>query len=282
MKDLDLKDFDQQIASYKAGFQPDLTAAQDRLHARLGAVPVRSAAVRRLGKPAWLGVAATVLLLLVAGYFLFSAGKTTLYNDTDAPLAVTLPDGTEVLLQQGAELSYDKAYNEEERLVTLVGQAFFEVHKDKQRPFLARAAGTVLRVTGTAFNLRIEGEELEVEVSEGSVDLHREGKVMAVGAKQCGRSVPGKQWELMEAENLNLHAWRTGKLTFQGTPLATVLETIGKNYGLKITYTPDCDFPISGAFAADGPLAVLRSIAELGGGNLVESHDGSWVLEGCD
>jgi transmembrane sensor len=279
MKDLELEDFDQHLSSYKEDFQPDVAAGQRRLRARIGGVSTRQAAVRRLGRPAWFGMAAAVLLLLAAGYFMFTGDTTTFSNDTNAPMAVNLPDGTKVLLQQGAELGYGEKYNQQARRITLAGQAFFEVHKDKTRPFLVNTEETELRVTGTAFNLRINGEELEVEVSEGSVELHRRGEVTAVAAKHRGLSVAGKKCFLAKAENLNRHAWRTGRMTFQGTPLAEVVQTIRNNYGLSVSYDSDCDFPLSGAFAGNDPLGVLRSIAQLGGGELTENPEGSWVLE---
>jgi transmembrane sensor len=73
----------------------------------------------------------------------------------------------------------------------------------------------------------------------------------------------------MEAVNLNRHAWRTGTLRFQGTPLPQVVKTICNNYGYKIDLADDCDFPVSGTFATDNPLSVLETLAALGGGELV-------------
>jgi len=137
-----------------------------------------------------------------------------------------------------------------------------------------------LRVTGTAFNLRVAEDELEVEVSEGTIELHREGEVTKVGAKQCGLALPGKPCSLMKAANLNRHAWRTGTLTFHATPLAVAIKTIANNYGLTVESPADCDFPVSGTFASDDPVAVLRTFAQLGGGEVKVDSDKEFALVG--
>ncbi|WP_052333976.1 FecR family protein [Neolewinella persica] len=225
--------------------------------------------VRPINRFRWLSAAAVVLLLVTAGYFLLAGEGGTEYNNTsDAPMAVALPDGTKVLLQEGSTLSYPVDYNDTERHVDLSGQAFFEVHKDKDRPFLVNTSETELRVTGTAFNLRINGEEMEVEVSEGSVELHRQGHITPVKARQCGIAVPGKKCTRMEATNLNRHAWRTGTLTFDSMPLSLALKTISNNFGLEIKVPTTCDFPLTGNFDGKNPIAVLETIAAMDGGNL--------------
>ncbi|MFK8161833.1 MAG: FecR family protein [Lewinella sp.] len=237
------------------------------------------AVVRPLRRFRWSSVAAVVLLLVTAGYLLLAGdGATEFVNTSDAPMAVSLPDGTEVLLQEGATLSYPVDFNETDRHIELSGQAFFEVHKDYDRPFLVNTSETELRVTGTAFNLRIDGEELEVEVSEGSVELHREGLVLPVKAKECGLAYAGKKCVLMKAENLNRHAWRTGTLTFNRTPLNTALKTISNNFGLEIKLPVACDFAVTGNFNGKKPIAVLETIANMDGGSLQELAENRYQM----
>lgn len=286
MKQPDATDFDQHLASYKEDFTPDVFRGLERLRARVDTKSTdvsRPATVRRLSRPSLLSAAAAVLLLLAGAYLALAGnGNTVLLNDTDAPLARVLPDGTRVLLQQEAELTYGKSFNEFDRLIDLKGQAYFEVHKDADRPFLVNTSETELRVTGTAFNLRVNGDEMEVEVSEGAVQLSRKDQVLEVKARHCGLALPGKKCSLMDAANLNRHAWRTGTLRFQGALLPDVVKTIGNNYGYKIDLAGDCNFPVSGTFATDDPVGVLETLAALGGGQLVV-HPGqakSFALKG--
>jgi transmembrane sensor len=272
MNTLDIKGFDQHTPSYKEDFTPDATAALARVHIRMGESPNATVAViRPLSRFRWLSAAAVMLLLITAGYLVFAGdGATKFINATGAPMAVVLPDGTNVLLQQGAALSYPGAFNDTDRRIELSGQAFFEVHKDAGRPFLVNTSETELRVTGTSFNLRVDGDELEVEVSEGSVELHRGDQVVPVRARQCGLAILGKKCTLMEGENLNRHAWRTGTLSFNRIPLSLVLKTISNNFGLEITVPTACDFPVTINYDGKNPVAVLETIASMDDGNLEE------------
>lgn len=264
-----MQNFDQYIPSYKEDFSPDVEAGLHKLHDRIGGSSRRQAKVRRLSRRSILSAAAAVLLLLSVGLLIFSGdGSTSIENTTDQPMAVSLPDGTEVLLQQGSGITYGADYNVTDRLIDLDGQAYFQVAKDAERSFLVNTSETELRVTGTAFNLRVTGEELEVEVSEGSVELHRDGDVVPVKANHCGLAVPGKACVVMTAKELNRHAWRTGILRFNDTPFTDVIKTVSNNYGFDVDFTEGCAFPVTSNFSNDDPVSVLQTIADLGQGNL--------------
>jgi|AntRauTorckE5430_2_1112549.scaffolds.fasta_scaffold24757_1 transmembrane sensor len=279
----DLQNNDQHFSSYKDGFSPDVEAGLSRLHGRIRSEVSPQAKARSLSRRGILSVAATVLLLLSAGFMIFTGdGSTILENTTDAPMAITLPDGTAVLLQQGSELSYGTDYNEVDRMVGLAGQAYFEVVKNADRPFLVNSSETELRVTGTAFNLRVNDEELEVEVSEGSIELHRAGEVVSVKAKQCGLAVRGKASIVMTAEDLNRHAWRTGLFRFDSVSFTDVIKMISNNYSYSIDFPKGCDFLVSGTFFSEDPVSVLQTIAVHGQGELevVDEVLGKFSLSG--
>lgn len=274
MNSLSDKKIDQLVSAYGEEFTPDVEKGLQKLHARLG-MEEKHAPVRQLPRRRWLSIAAAVLLLCSAAYFLFPGQKTMVYaNKGESPMEISLADGTVAVLQRGATLSHDPAYNAVDRRIQLDGQAFFQVQKDKSRPFFVANTATELRVTGTAFNLRVEGEELEVEVSEGSVELTKENEKLAVIANQCGLSKKGETLQLMEAPNLNRHAWRTGKMVFEDASLAEVLEAMRTNFGFSVNGVKGCDFPVSGSFSTDNPVAILETIAKLGGGEL-ETSDSS-------
>jgi|GEM_PF-1625460 len=267
MKHPDNPEFDQHVSSYKEDFTPDVSAGLERLRTRVGS-PAGTANVRRLPRYRYAAVA-TLLLLLTVGYLAYAGdGNTVIINNTATPMTTTLPDGTRVLLQQGAELTYGESFNATDRLIEFTGQAFFEVHNDAARPFLVQTSETELRVTGTAFNLRMANDELEVEVSEGAVQLTRNAQIIKVGANYCGLALPGRECTLMKADHLNRHAWRTGTLRFQGNSIETVIKTIANNYGYSIKFDGECSFPVSGTFSTEDPVSVLRTLAELGGGRL--------------
>jgi ferric-dicitrate binding protein FerR (iron transport regulator) len=67
---------------------------------------------------------------------------------------LTLPDGTKVWLNAGSRLSYSKSYNAATREVNLTGEAFFDVARNSQKPFLIHTARIDIQVLGTSFNVK--------------------------------------------------------------------------------------------------------------------------------
>ena len=261
-------DVDELLPHYREDYTPDVAAGLARLRQRTG----QDAPVRRLRPTRWLAAtaAAAALFLLAAGWVLFGGpgeGRVIL-SAASEPLAAELPDGSSVLLQRGSTLSYSAAtYGTSERRVELRGQAYVEVTPDAAAPFrVAGPAGAELRVTGTAFNLRVSDSELEVEVNHGSVVLERGGQTLPVGERQCGLSKAGAaDLSLMAAPNLNRHAWRTGELTFRQTPLPEVLDCIRKVYGVSVAGAGECSFPVSGTIQGRDAATVLAAVARHGG-----------------
>jgi transmembrane sensor len=95
------------------------------------------------------------------------------YNDTDRPMTVLLQDGSSVVLQPGGRLSYSEGANRKRREVTLTGKAFFEIVKNKQKPFLVYSYGLATKVLGTSFTIDAssESKDIKVEVRTGTVSV---------------------------------------------------------------------------------------------------------------
>jgi transmembrane sensor len=86
---------------------------------------------------------------------------------------VQLPDGSIVWLNAGSKLTYDKDYGKDTREVVLTGEAFFDVVKDKSKPFLIHASNINIKVLGTAFNVRAYPQDKQTETSliRGSIEV---------------------------------------------------------------------------------------------------------------
>ncbi|HEY8783876.1 MAG TPA: FecR family protein [Mucilaginibacter sp.] len=102
-------------------------------------------------------VAASLLL----GFFLLKNEPITYNHGANEIIApknglskIQLPDGTSVWLNSGSKLVYDTDYGIKCRKVSLSGEAFFDVVKDAQRPFIVTTSTIRIKVLGTAFNLR--------------------------------------------------------------------------------------------------------------------------------
>ena len=264
---------DELARHYGNDFSPDvergLISVHELIEQRGGR---RQAKVRSLSVRKWAAVAASIALLVAAGLFLLSSDGVVITNSDEAPMAVELPDGSTVILQSGSTLSYDGAYAGAERRVELAGQGYFEIVPNTDKPFLVTNQETTLRVTGTAFNLRVKENNLEVEVSEGSVALEYHDDLLPVAANQCGIAKAGSAPVRMPAPNLNRHAWRTGHLIFENTPVREALEVLHNNWDVIVTdLPPDCDYPVSFTYTAETNSdvdVILSNIAKLGSGSI--------------
>ncbi|MFN4316356.1 MAG: FecR family protein [Chitinophagaceae bacterium] len=86
---------------------------------------------------------------------------------------VQLPDGTQVWLNADSRITYNENFLGKERVVNLTGEAYFDVVRDEERPFVIHTNVIDIRVLGTAFNVRSYADELNTETSlvRGSVEV---------------------------------------------------------------------------------------------------------------
>lgn len=181
-----------------------------------------------------LALAATVVLTLGATFFIFQ--HRLLPRDDYSTVvgglqAVPMPDGSKVTLNTDSEIRV--AVTEKERRVELKqGEAFFEVAKDPNRPFVVSVAGQRIIAVGTAFSVRRlrnnNSNDIRVIVSEGKVRVEVPGKDAALMEPlPAGSVVRTASNEVLVqtkpiAEIEQSLSWRSGLLTFRNTPLAEV------------------------------------------------------------
>lgn len=189
-------------------------------------------------------IAAMLTLAVLAGISVWR-----LTHSADSPVAVarrsasstntirqlTLPDGSQVLLNRHSRLTYPAAFTDSTRDVALTGEAFFEVAHDRLHPFRVRAGGAVVRVLGTSFNVRTVGDSVQVAV--------RTGKVKLTAPHQAVVLMPNQQATYLAAAdtirrpvplNINRLAYQTGQLSFTNTSLAEVVRTLRDAYDTDI------------------------------------------------
>ena len=106
--------------------------------------------------------AAAAVVIFVAGWFLLKPSKNEFtaftigkFYSTGAKetLTVKLDDGTKITLNQNSSLSIDKNFNSNARLVELDGEAYFDVAKNPEKPFITKSKNTYTKVLGTSFEI---------------------------------------------------------------------------------------------------------------------------------
>ncbi len=149
---------------------------------------------------------------------------------------IELPDGTIVTLNYLSKLKYAKTFGEQNREVTLEGEAYFEVAKDPTKPFIINTENSVIEVIGTSFNVNAykSNADVEVVVNTGIVALSSkkipdEKIILKQGEK--GELVKQTQkLNLQKNEDVNFLSWKTKKLIFENTPLNNVIKSLEKVY----------------------------------------------------
>ena len=216
---------------------------------------------------------AAALLLAVGGaFFLALAPNGERYATPVGGLAsVPMADGSNITLNTDSQIRI--ALTDTERRVELGhGEAFFEVSKDPNRPFVVRAGDKRVIAVGTKFSVRREGDDIEIVVTEGKVRVEdgaaeRDSRVGAAAdvfltpgsiARADDAGVLVQRRSLPEAEE---HlSWRTGRLMFRNQGLAEAIAEFNRYNTRKIVIQDPAiaSLKIEGNFRATNVEAFVR------------------------
>jgi transmembrane sensor len=219
----------------------------------------------------WLYVAASVCLVAGVGWWGLRMNKAQSVRQTPVaiasqfvkqkntgtkPLLINLPDGSSVILQANSQLTYERAFDKAQRTVYLQGEAFFEVAKNRQRPFLVHANELWTKVLGTSFNIRAYANDKDVTVTvrSGRVAVFTleearkrninspslEGTVLnpnqqIVFARHEDRLIAPKRIAPMTFAR-KVPAFSPASFVFEATPVSAVFTEMEKVYGIQISY----------------------------------------------
>ena len=152
-----------------------------------------------------------------------------------------LSDGTRVHLNAMSNFKYPVRFGGNKREVELSGEAFFEVTKDKSRPFVIRTAGMNVEVLGTTFNLNAyeNNEKIVTTLVEGSVKINsqitHESRLLSPD-EQATFDISNGQTEIKKVD-VNLYtAWKDGNLIFYDARLEDIMTTLSRWYSANVLY----------------------------------------------
>lgn len=147
---------------------------------------------------------------------------------------LTLPDGSLVWLNSGSSISYISRFGKT-RLVSLKGEAFFEVRKDG-KPFIVLTEYGDVKVKGTSFNVKaFAGEEFQTTLLTGIVKVkekHTGNEVSIQPGQQAG--ICGTELKVKNVETDMFSSWKDGKLIFRNEYLPLVTKRLERWYNVKI------------------------------------------------
>jgi transmembrane sensor len=218
----------------------DVQAATDRLAERLRLSERFKESPQLVSPFTWfLRVAAAITVLSVAwwSYTKLTGGHyLTLTTNTQVD-SVKLADGSNVFVDVNTTLLYpDRIKGDERRVFLTKGNAFFNVAKDPEHPFIIDLGNSTVTVIGTSFNVLLTEKEIEVSVREGAVRFNageQPAATITAGKGIVYHRNSGKI-DQVNAVNSNADAWLTRDLNFKDASLAEVLNSIEKMYKVDI------------------------------------------------
>jgi len=173
-------------------------------------------------------------------------------NNSNKPQIITLSDGSSILLQPKSKLSYPNVFKGDIRKVYLSGEAFFEITKNKKKPFFVIANEIVTKVVGTSFRIKANVHKSDVEV------LVRTGKVMVYSKEKrkndCENKIilfPNQAFRFIDEdksfnkitditldESISKMKGNIEQLSFDFTdiPVGQIFKTIEQAYSVEIDY----------------------------------------------
>ena len=189
--------------------------------------------------------AAAFTALCVAVGVLLLSGPTapviTHYSTEAGELrTITLADSSEITLSAKSQIS--TRISDTERSVDLVsGEAFFDIAKDRQKPFFVTVNNVSVEVVGTQFNVQKVRDAVSVAVVEGVVNVFAEGGLMTaipdvvLTAGQKIVKASGQAFDaVINVPNSDLGAWRMGRLIYTDIALADIVADAGRYFDGKI------------------------------------------------
>ncbi|MDR1746635.1 MAG: FecR domain-containing protein [Tannerella sp.] len=225
------------------------------LQRRIESRQQKQAPLQRL-VPLWIHYAAAALIgVMVASSVWLSVRPHTITEKTvvrnvihnrTGVQKVELPDRSVVWLQNKGKLTYPETFENNKRMVSLEGNAFFEIAKDPSMPFVVQTENIHIQVTGTAFSVCSEGDSLTVvTLVSGGVDINRineSGQTTAfVKLKPGEQATFGTQTAEIAVNNVNTDyytAWKDGTYRFTNETLENIVRQLEYHYGIQIRLSP--------------------------------------------
>ncbi len=179
------------------------------------------------------------------------AASEALYNTMSTPRGgqykLTLSDGTVVWLNSSSAITYPISFTGKERNVTIEGEAYFEVAKDRSKPFHVKIKDVDVAVLGTHFNINSyeDEENLKTTLLEGSIKITNGAATTAV-LKPGQQAVVAlsnqleKSYSTIEINNNvdveQVMAWKNGFFQFNGYGIRAVMRQLERWYDINVRY----------------------------------------------
>ena len=192
--------------------------------------------------------AAVLLVGLFLGHYFnaFKKEPAPIYYTSVTPKGsvseMLLPDGTHIFLNSGSKITYSVEGVNNRREIFLAGEAWFQVAKMKEKPFLVHTSTYDIWVTGTAFNVKAYPDEKDVTTTleeghiavKSSENLKLAGEILLKPGEQLIYNTESKHIQVHEVNTKWYTSWKDNKLVFVNMSLKDLTVLLERKYGVEI------------------------------------------------
>lgn len=219
----------------------------------LPAKEIKLPPTRRIRYGFWPVAAAAAILLIITGLFFFRTNvwetispvhQVEILSAQSERKQLQLSDGTKVWLSPNSKLTYPDQFSGEQRLVSLDGEAFFEVAHNASHPFIIQSGQVKTKVLGTSFSVSAYTQHPNIDVTlvtgKVAVALNNIKEVMITANQRV--TVNKAEGKISKTDYPNAGDYlnrRLGLFDYKGSPLAEVVKDLELQYQIKIQLSPE-------------------------------------------
>ncbi|MFO7864295.1 MAG: FecR domain-containing protein [Salinivirgaceae bacterium] len=231
---------EQEVSTVKAylnrsSTQFDTDAAWKKMDKRINKTESKS---KQWKKPLAMALAASIIVVATAISLIAVLQSQDFKKNymAETRMEITLPDQSTVTLKKESQLTLDAHFNQKTRSLKLVGEAYFQVAPDKNKPFIVEGKHSQITVTGTSFLVRSTDYD-QLFVVEGSVNIAHKGE----GTHEeilANESATAKEHTLYKKNSIssNALAWALRRFKFDNHTLEQACALIADSYERKIQF----------------------------------------------
>lgn len=234
---------------------PGKTSHEDAWAGLLDKINTEASDNERLMVPAhqsnkrWMVWAASIAAIFVLGYFSLRDMPTpSVYSTKSAnTLAHTLPENSIITLNANSSISLIEESWTDNRVLSLIGEAFFEVSPGSKFTVLTDMGE--ISVLGTSFNVFVRENELQVSTFTGVVKVEKDGKsILLEKGDQLSFTTKKESWSTTQFNLNHVATWRSGAFHFNSIPLQKVVNELERQFAIEIEVASDISQSIYSGF----------------------------------
>ncbi|MGI6073828.1 MAG: FecR family protein [Fermentimonas sp.] len=189
-----------------------------------------------------LSIAAVFVAIIFGGLYLLTNNNSfedkfnTLVVPPGQRINIILSDNSDIWLNSNSKLTYPTSFGKDKRIVYLDGEAYFEISKDKDKPFIVKTSEGDIHVTGTKFNVEAfsKVKSFETSLFEGGVNISKNDKFIGALKPNETARFDGNKLVISKITDRDKYIWKDGLIGFNNKTLKEIFIVLENYFGVDI------------------------------------------------